>query len=967
MLTKRQNFMETIRGGNPDRFVNQWEAYELIMDPITMECPVPMPGEPDRPDGFGVWFSWPEDQPGAYPIHTPDKIVIKDITKWREQVIRPQIEFSDEKWAPYVEQANAVNREEKFCCSFVAPGIFERCHHLMGISECLMAFYEHPEEMHELIDWLTDYELDMAREICEHIHPDALFHHDDWGSYDSTFLRPEMFDEFFLPAYKKVYGYYKDHGVELIIHHSDSFAATLVPEMIEMGIDVWQGTMLSNDIPGLIEKYRGKISFQGGLENALIDIPEWTREKIDETVKRVCEDCGALYFIPSLCAGGASSVVPPVFDETTKAIEDFNAEEFDVILAQSRARVEKWSEGDDAGSASTDEAGAADDAASGLSGTLGELYQAVLKGQKKKAVSLTERAVAEGTDAQEVLDTALVPPMDEIGAKFSAGEAFVPEMLVAAGAMAACTEVLKPHLGEGSGAAAGHAVIGTVQGDMHDIGKNLVRMMIESKGVRIDDLGVDVAPEAFVDYLKAHPECDVVCLSALLTTTMPAMEATVRAIEEAGLRGQVRIMVGGAPVTAAFAEKIGADAYTEDAGGAANEILRQIELLPADVRAAHEAAAGQETGVVPETAPAAPAAVESTVPAASREHTPLDMSGWDEPKHRDMRAWVAGQIAAPAKKALPVLSFPAIQDMGVTVRELLSIEYLQAHAMREVAERWDCAASLAFMDLSVEAEAFGASVVWSDDEVPTVVGSIVSTEADLEKLWQPVVGDGRTGTCVKAVRRAAGLVDDRPVLAGCIGPFSLTGRLMDVNEVMVKCMEEPELVKAVLERATGFLVEYVSALKAAGADGVVLAEPMAGLLQAELVGEFSSEYVRRIVDAVQDDSFIVVYHNCGPSVVKAADAVIATGVAAYHFGNAVDMADILPLMPSDALVMGNVDPAGEVRNGTPESVRTATLALMEKCAGYPNFVPSTGCDVPPMSSWANIDAFFDAVEEFYVK
>ena len=964
MLTKRQNFMETIRGGSPDRFVNQYEAYEFIFDPIT-GASAPAPGQVEMQDTFGVWFSWPDDQPGAYPLHTPDKIVIKDIEHWKDYVKRPQIKYDDAAWAPFVEQAKAVDRNEKFCCSFLAPGIFERAHHLMGVAECLTAFYEHPKEMHELIEWIADYELDMAKEICDYIHPDAMFHHDDWGSYDSTFLRPEMFDEFLLEPYKRVYGYYKDHGVEVIIHHSDSFAATLVPEMIEMGIDVWQGTMLSNDIPALIQKYGGQISFQGGLENALIDTVDWTREKIDGTVKKVCEDCGALYFIPSLCAGGASSVIPPVYDESTKAIDEFSAREFDGILAESHKRLDDRPAPEEQATA---EQAAEEESSSGLSGTLADLYQAVLKGKKKQAVALTEQAISEGVDAQEVLDAALVPPMDEIGAKFSAGEAFVPEMLVAAGAMAAATEVVKPHLGGGSTSSAGHAVIGTVAGDMHDIGKNLVRMMIESKGVAIDDLGVDVAPEAFVEYLEAHPECDVVCLSALLTTTMPAMEATIRAIEDAGLRDQVRVMVGGAPVTQAFADEIGADAYTVDATEAANRIVEIIAEMPADLRAAHEAAAGHAAPAAGSAAaPAASAPAPEAQAAAERAHTPLDMSGFERGATRDMRAWVAEQIAAPAKKALPVLSFPAIQGMDVTVRELVDSNYLQAHAMAETAERWDMAASLAFMDLSVEAEAFGSSVVYSDDEVPTVVGSVVGSEADLERLWQPVVGDGRTGTCVKAVRRARGLIDDRPILAGCIGPFSLAGRLMDVNEVMVKCMEEPGLVREVLERSTDFLVEYASAFKAAGADGILMAEPLAGLLQAELVGEFSTPYVKRIVDAVQDDTFAVFYHNCGSSVVAAADAVVATGAAGYHFGNAIDMADILPLMPSDALVMGNVDPAGELRNGTPESVRKATTELMEKCAGYPNFVPSTGCDVPPMSPWANIDAFFSAVDEFYAK
>lgn len=170
---------------------------------------------------------------------------------------------------------------------------------------------------------------------------------------------------------------------------------------------------------------------------------------------------------------------------------------------------------------------------------------------------------------------------------------------------------------------------------------------------------------------------------------------------------------------------------------------------------------------------------------------------------------------------------------------------------------------------------------------------------------------------------------------------------------------------AVLDKVTGFIADYDEAFKAAGADGVMMAESLAGLLPPALLGEFSTPYVKRIVDAVQTDEFAIVYHNCGSSVVKAADEVFTTGSAAYHFGNAIDMADIMPLVPEGVIAMGNIDPAGEIRNGTPESVRAATLDLMAKCAQYPNFVPSTGCDVPPMSPWDNVEAFSAAVDEYY--
>ena len=202
---------------------------------------------------------------------------------------------------------------------------------------------------------------------------------------------------------------------------------------------------------------------------------------------------------------------------------------------------------------------------------LDEIKDVTIRGKRKLIGPLVQQALDEGTDPQVVLE-AMIAGMDVVGERFSKGECFVPEMLVAARTMGAGTDVLKPALAATGSEPLGKAVIGTVKGDMHDIGKNLVRMMIEGKGVEIDDLGVDVPPETFVEYIKDHPECKVVCLSALLTTTMPALEETIKAIEDAGLRDNVKIMVGGAPVTQEFADQIGADAYTPDAGAAAERI-----------------------------------------------------------------------------------------------------------------------------------------------------------------------------------------------------------------------------------------------------------------------------------------------------------------------------------------------------------------------------------------------------------
>ncbi|MGN0764348.1 MAG: uroporphyrinogen decarboxylase family protein, partial [Aristaeellaceae bacterium] len=260
------------------------------------------------------------------------------------------------------------------------------------------------------------------------------------------------------------------------------------------------------------------------------------------------------------------------------------------------------------------------------------------------------------------------------------------------------------------------------------------------------------------------------------------------------------------------------------------------------------------------------------------------------------------------RKALPVLSFPAVQLMGVNVRQLVQSSELQAQAMETVCRMTPTLASVSLMDLSVEAEAFGASVRMSDNEVPTVTGKLVESQEDAAALAVPPVGAGRTGLCIEAIRRAKDRIKDRPVLAGVIGPYSLAGRLMDVTEIMYMCYDEPETVHAVLEKAATFLTDYCLALREAGADGVVMAEPLAGLLSAEMSGEFSCPYVKRIIDAVQTESFAVVYHNCGNAVPGMLTELFDMGAAAYHFGNAVSMPDILAKAPETALCMGNIDP-----------------------------------------------------------
>ena len=335
---------------------------------------------------------------------------------------------------------------------------------------------------------------------------------------------------------------------------------------------------------------------------------------------------------------------------------------------------------------------------------------------------------------------------------------------------------------------------------------------------------------------------------------------------------------------------------------------------------------------------------------------------------RNMKQWVNSLKKQGNKKPIPVLSFPCVSLLGITVRELISDSELQAKGMKLVADRTDAGASVSFMDLSVEAECFGANVIVSDDEVPTVKGRIINDMDEAETLGVPAIGSGRTQIYIDAIEKACKEITDRPVLAGMIGPYSLAARLFDVSEIMMDCYDDPDMVHTVLEKVTAFLIEYAKAYKAVGANGIVMAEPVAGLLSPDLEAEFSSPYVKKIVDAVQDDNFIIIYHNCGDNVPVMLDSILSTGAAAYHFGNAVDMEkDIITKIPSDVVVMGNVNPAGVLRMGTPEKVRTETLSLMNRCCKYENFVLSSGCDIPPMTPWENIDAFFAASDEFYGK
>ena len=204
-----------------------------------------------------------------------------------------------------------------------------------------------------------------------------------------------------------------------------------------------------------------------------------------------------------------------------------------------------------------------------MSETLSKLSTAVIEGNLEVMEDLTNQALGEGKEAQEVLNDGLMPGMDHVGVEFKAGNMFVPEVLRSARAMQASMSILRPLLAESGVELAGKVLLGTVKGDLHDIGKNLVAMMCEGAGFEVKDLGKDVEPDTFVEEVKNF-EPDVLGMSALLTTTMRAMEHTIKSLEEAGVRDEIKIIIGGAPVTQAFADQIGADGYASNAASASD-------------------------------------------------------------------------------------------------------------------------------------------------------------------------------------------------------------------------------------------------------------------------------------------------------------------------------------------------------------------------------------------------------------
>ena len=362
---------------------------------------------------------------------------------------------------------------------------------------------------------------------------------DEWGSQNDLLISPQLWDEFFAPMYRDYIEIAHRNGKKIFMH-SDGNILRIIPKLIDLGLDAVNSQLFCMGLENLAPD-KGKITFWGEIDRQHL-LPKGTTADIDQAVESVYITLWQNGGCIAQCEFGPGANPENVYR---------------VYQAWEKIRKNK----------------PINQKASMPGGKdmsiLSEISENLQRGKAKIVKELVQQAIDEGVPARDILEQGLLAGMDVVGDKFKKNEVFVPEVLVAARAMNMGTTLLKPLLAESGVEAAGKVCIGTVKGDLHDIGKNLVKMMMEGKGLEVVDLGTDVAPETYVQ-TAVEQGCQIICCSALLTTTMPVMGEVVKEAEKAGIRDKVKIMIGGAPVTEAFCLQIGADKYTTDAASAAD-------------------------------------------------------------------------------------------------------------------------------------------------------------------------------------------------------------------------------------------------------------------------------------------------------------------------------------------------------------------------------------------------------------
>lgn len=318
-------------------------------------------------------------------------------------------------------------------------------------------------------------------------------------------------------------------------------------------------------------------------------------------------------------------------------------------------------------------------------------------------------------------------------------------------------------------------------------------------------------------------------------------------------------------------------------------------------------------------------------------------------------------LGAARRIAMPIAVYPGLAFTGARVINVISNPRAQIEAQMALRERYRTPFVLSAMDLSAEAEAFGCQIHFSETEVPVVTGRLVTNVEQAQCLPVPKPGDKRTAIHLEAVRGLHPMANGSLVLGGCIGPFSLAARLVGVSEALELTLADPDLMHVVLEKSAAFLTNYLRAFRSAGADGVIIAEPAAGLLSPRGLTAFSSAYLKTMAAALADGRFALVLHNCAAKTLHL-PAILETGLKSFHFGAPMDVAAGLGKVLSDVVLCGNLDPAGIFCQLSADEVSARTISLLAATAGHRNFVLSSGCDLPFNTPLDNLDAFFTAAK-----
>lgn len=330
MLTPKQNLLETLKpDGKPDRLVNQYEPFVPIMvDPLQKYTRGNRVRGKTSIDRWGTEILFPEDAPGPMPHVTEENKVCPDVTEWEKYVKVPDLAANcTEGWEEALEAAAKVDRNQYLTMGFMGTGVFEQSHFLMGFEDTLVNFLLEPDDMKALVATIAEYRFQYAKMLVDNLKPDVILSHDDWGSKHSLFMDPDTWREFFKDHYRRIYGYMKDHGV-IVIHHADSFLEPIVEDMVEIGIDIWQGVLPENNIPAIQKKLNGKMTLMGGI-NSGIDQVDGSEEMIRANVRKTCEAYGpGGHFIPCMTYGLSGTIYPHVDPIIKDEINHYNKDTY---------------------------------------------------------------------------------------------------------------------------------------------------------------------------------------------------------------------------------------------------------------------------------------------------------------------------------------------------------------------------------------------------------------------------------------------------------------------------------------------------------------------------------------------------------------------------------------------------------------------------------------------------------------